>query len=151
MALRSPIGLVLLAALVLGCATPPSEADLEQRLERLGSATQGLRRPRVVAIQADTRANAFGLLMEARANTDSPLSLAIGRQLAAAHRTHRDLVAGGPFGDLNDRLLCNALALQAEKGLSGLQLIVASPDPPSRALLVAAGKAHVHLLHRTFK
>jgi hypothetical protein len=150
-ALRSPIGLVLFAALLLACATPPTEADLEQRLERLGSATQGLRRPRVVAIHADTRAVAFGLLMEARANADSPLSVAVSRRLAAAHLTHRDLVAGGPFGDLNDRVLCNALALQQEKNLSGLQLVFASPDPPSRALLVAAGKAHVRLLHRSFR
>jgi hypothetical protein len=148
---RSQLAFALLAGLLVACATPPTEADLEQRLERLGTATQGLRHPRVIAIHADTRAHAFGLLMEARANTDSPLSLALSRQLAAAQRTHRDLVAGGPFGDLNDRVLCNALALQDERGLSGLQLLVASPDEPSRALKLAAQKAHVRLLHRAFK
>jgi hypothetical protein len=150
-ALRRSLALSLLAILVAACATPPTESDLEGRLERLGAATHGLRRPRVIAIHADTRAHAFGLLMEARANADSPLSASLSRQLASAQRTHRDLVAGGPFGDLNDRVLCNALALQDEKGLAGLQLLVASPDEPSRALTLAAKKAHVRLLHRAFR
>ena len=153
MALRSAVALALLAALLLACATLPSERDLEERLERLGASTQGLRRPRVAAIQADTRAVAFGLLMEARANRDSPLSQGLSQQLAAAHLAHRDLVAGGPFGALNDRVLCNALALQQkeEKPLSGLQLLVASPDEPSRALRAAASKAQVRLLYRDFR
>jgi len=150
-ALRRSAALALLVLVVAACATPPTEADLEDRLERLGAATHGLRRPRVIAIHADTRTHAFGLLMEARANVDSPLSAVISRQLASAHRTHRDLIAGGPFGDLNDRVLCNALALQDEKGLTGLQILVASPDEPSRALTLAARKAHVRLLHRAFR
>jgi hypothetical protein len=150
-ALRRSVALALLAVLVCACATPPTESDLEDRLERLGAATRGLRHPRVIAIHADTRAHAFGLLMEARANVDSPLSTALSRQLASAQRTHRDLVAGGPFGDLNDRVLCNALALQDEKGLAGLRILVASPDEPSRALVLAARKASVRLLHRDFR
>jgi len=148
---RSAVAVALLATLLLACATLPSETELEQRLERLGAATQGLRRPRVAAIQADTRAVAFGLLMEARANTDSPLSQGLSQQLAAAHRTHRDLVAGGPFSALNDRVLRNALALQEDETLAGLQLLVASPDEPSRALQLAAQKAHVRLLYRAFQ
>jgi len=150
-ALRSAVALPLLAALLLACATLPSERELEQRLERLGATTQGLRRPRVAAIQADTRAVAFGLLMEARANRESPLSQGLSQELAAAHLAHRDLVAGGPFGELNDRVLCNALSLEQEKPLAGLQLLVASPDEPSRALRAAASKAQVRLLYRDFR
>jgi len=148
---RIAAALALLAALAAGCVTVYGERDLEQRLERLGAATKGLRRPRVFAIHADTRIAALGLLAEARANADSPLSASLGRSLAAAHRSHRDLVAGGPFADLTDRALRNALALQDEGGLPGLRLLVASQEPPTPELLGAARRARVHLVYRAFR
>jgi hypothetical protein len=149
--LRTAAAFALLAALAAGCATVESEGELERRLGRVGAATQGLRRPRVFAIHADTRLAALGLLAEARANADSPLSTALGRRLAAAHRSHRDLVAGGVFADLTDRVVRNALALQDEDGLPGLRLLVASPEPPTAELLGAARRARVQLLHRAFR
>jgi hypothetical protein len=133
------------------CATTYSEPELERRLGRVGAATRSLRRPRVVAIHADTRIAAFGLLAEARANADSPLSAALGRSLAAAHRGRRDLVAGGHFADLTDRVVCNALSLQPEAGLAGLRLVVASQEPPSPELEAAARRARVRLLYRAFR
>jgi hypothetical protein len=147
----SRVALLLVALLVAGCATPYTEAELEQRLERVGAATGGLRRPRVVAIHADSRAAALGLLAEARANADSPLSAALGRSLAAAHRSRRDVVAGGPFADLTDRALRNALALQPEAGLPGLRLVVASQERPSGELQNAARRARVRLIYRAFR
>ena len=151
MTLASRAAFLLLAALSIACATPYTEAELEQRLERLGAATSGLRRPRVVAIHADSRVAALGLLAEARANADSPLSAALGRRLAAAQRSRRDVVAGGPFADLTDLALRNALALQPEAGLAGLRLVVASAEPPSGELESAARRARVRLLYRAFR
>ena len=148
---RIAAALALLAALAAGCATVQSEGEFEQRLERIGAATKGLRRPRVFAIHADTRIAALGLLAEASANADSPLSAALGRNLAAAHRSHRDLVAGGPFADLTERVLRNALALQDESGLPGLRLLVASQEPPTAELLGAARRARVHVVYRSFR
>jgi len=148
---RIATALALLAVLAAGCATVPSERDLEKRLERLAASTKGLRRPRVFAIHADTRIAAMGLLAEARANADSPLSAALGRSLAAAHRAHRDLVTGGPFPDLTERVVRNALTLQEESGLPGLHLLVASQEPPSAELLGAARRVRVQVVYREFR
>ena len=142
----------LLASLAsLACATAYGEDELERRLARLGEATAALRRPRVVAIHADSKVEALGLVAEARMNADSPLSAMLARQLAAAKRTRRDVVAGGPYPDLNDLVLSNALALEAEGSLAGLTLLVASANPPSPQLAGAARRARVHLLHRSFR
>jgi hypothetical protein len=143
--------LLLVAALAAGCMTVHREDELELRLERLGAATPGLRRPRTAVIHADTRVAALGLLAEAHANADSPLSASLGRQLAAAHRSRRDVVAGGPFADLTDRVLRNALALQGQGALAGLQLVVASQEPPSAELESAARRTRVRLLYRAFR
>jgi hypothetical protein len=143
--------LAVAGAVVAGCATVHHEAELEKRLERLGAATQGLRRPRTAVIHADTRVAALGLLAEARANRDSPLSASLARQLASAKRSHRDLVAGGPFADLTEQVLRNALALQEDGSLEGLQLLVASQEQPSSTLLVAARRTRVRLLYRAFR
>lgn len=151
MGLRTALSVGLLAALTAGCVTIHREDELEDRLERLGAATRGLRRPRVVAIHADTRVVAFGLLAEARANADSPLSSDLARSLAAAHRSRRDVVTGGPFADLTDQVLRNALSLQGGTGLPGLKLIVASGEKPSPELARAARQARVELVHRDFR
>lgn len=143
--------LLLFGAAVAGCMTVYREDELERRLERIGAATQGLRRPRAAVIHADTRVAALGLLAEARANVDSPLSAALGRQLAAARRSHRDVVAGGPFADLTDQVLRNALALQPEGALAGLTLVVASQERPSGALQSAARRTRAQLLYRAFR
>ena len=151
--MRIPIAVALLlfGAVASGCMTVHREAELEQRLERLGAATQGLRRPRTAPIHADTRVAALGLLAEARANVDSPLSASLGRQLAAAHRSRRDVVAGGPFADLTDQVLRNALALQPDGALAGLQLVVASRERPSGELQSAARRTRVRLLYRALR
>jgi len=149
--IRIGVALAMLAVVAAGCITVYREDELEKRLERLGAATQGLRRPRAAVIHADTRVAALGLLAEARANVDSPLSASLGRQLAAAQRSRRDVVAGGPFADLTDRVLRNALALQDDGALAGLQLVLASPEQPSRELLGAARRTRVRLLYRAFR
>jgi len=140
--------LAVVGVVAAGCATVYQEAELEQRLERLGAA---LRRPRTAPIHADTRVAAFGLLAEARANVDSPLSASLARQLASAKRSHRDLVAGGPFADLTEQVLRNALALQEDGALEGLKLLVASQEQPSQTLLLAARRTRVRLLYRAFR
>lgn len=141
----------LLGSLAAGCLTIHREAEVEARLERLGSATPQLRCPRAIAIHADTRLEALGLLAEERANADSPLSSALARSLEAAHRSRRDVVAGGPFADLTDQMLRNALSLQRRGGLPGLTIVVASEERPSPELARAAREAHVRLVHRAFR
>jgi hypothetical protein len=149
--IRIAVALALVGVVAAGCVTVHREDELEKRLERLGAATPGLRRPRTALIHADTRVAAFGLLAEARANVDSPLSASLARQLAAAKRSHRDVVAGGPFADLTEQVLHNALTLQQDGALAGLSLVLASQQQPSPALLAAARRTHVRLLYRSFR
>ncbi len=151
MRIRVVSALALLAVVIAGCATVYREEELEKRLERIGAATAGLRRPRTAPIHADTRVEALGLLAEARANADSPLSASVARQLAAAHRSRRDVVAGGPFADLTDQVLRNALSSQQDAGLRGLKLVVASQEEPSGKLRVGARRTGVRLLYRAFR
>ncbi len=151
MGIRIAALLAVVGVVAGGCATVYHEAELEQRLERLGAATKELRRPRTAPIHADTRVAAFGLLAEARANVASPLSASLARQLASAKRSHRDLVAGGPFADLTEQVLRNALALQEDGALEGLKLLVASQEQPSQTLLLAARRTRVRLLYRAFR
>jgi hypothetical protein len=145
------VALALFGVVAVGCVTVYHEDEFEKRLERLGAATQGLRRPRTALIHADTRMVALGLLAEARANVDSPLSASIGRQLAAAQRTRRDVVAGGPFPDLTEQVMRNAFALQKDGALEGLQLVLATQEQPSPALQNAARRTRVRLLYRAFR
>jgi len=148
--LRIAAGLALLA-LSAGCVTTYREDELEDRLERLAAATRELHKPRVFPIYAETRMTALVLLAEARSSRDSVLSATLARSLAAAHQRHRDLVTGGSFPDLTDQVVRNALELQGEQGLPGLQLLVASAEPPSAELLGAARRARVRVLHRDFR
>jgi len=148
---RIATALLLLGLVAAGCVTVHREDELEKRLDRLAAATAGLRRPRTAVIHADTRVAALGLLAEARANADSPLSASLARQLSAAHRSRRDVVAGGPFADLTDQVLRNALALHDDGALAGLQLVVASPERPSGELQHAARRTRVSLLYRAFR
>jgi hypothetical protein len=149
--IRIAVALALFGVVAVGCVTVYHEDEFEKGLERLGAATQGLRRPRTALIHADTRMVALGLLAEARANVDSPLSASIGRQLAAARRSRRDVVAGGPFPDLTEQVMRNAFALQKDGALEGLQLVLATQQPPSPALQNAARRTRVRLLYRAFR
>jgi len=148
---RIAAALALLAVLSAGCVTTYREDELEDRLERLAAATKGLHKPRVFPLYAETRMTALVLLADARASRDSGLSASLARSLAAAHQRHRDLVTGGSFPDLTDQVVRNALELQGEEGLPGLQLLVASAEAPSAELLGAARRARVRVIHRDFR
>ena len=144
--------LLVAAALAAACATVYEERATEHQLAEVSREVPGLRRPRLVPIHAETSVVAFGLLNEARVNRESPLSTVTQRALEAARRGRRDAVAGGPFPELTDQVLVNALRLsQGDAALAGLSLVVASPAPPSPALAAAARDAKVRLLHRPLR
>jgi hypothetical protein len=148
---RRPGPCIALVLALASCVTTYEEREVERRLELSASAVAGLGRHRVIAIHADSRVAAFGLLAEAKANRDSPLSAQVGARLAAAARRHQAAVVGGPHAELSDRVLCNALRLNQERGLGGLRLVFVSPEPPSRELVAAASQARVRLTHRAFR
>ena len=142
--------LALAAPLVLGCVTPVSERDVEARLERAAGPLLVGRASRVYPIWAETKFAAFGLLTEARHDPTSPLSQRLSKAIALAARRGMGVVAGGPYPELSDRVLRNALEQNRERSLRGLRLVLVSPEPPSPELARAARDAHARLYHRNF-
>jgi hypothetical protein len=60
----------------------------------------------------------------------------------------RTLVVGGPYSELCDQVLLNALALRRDRPLRGLTLLFVAPDPPSPSVTAAASAASAQLYHR---
>jgi hypothetical protein len=142
--------LALLAALAAGCVTPGSEQDVKARLERAAVPLAAGRATRVYPIWADSRIAAFGLLTEAKHDPSSPLSLQLSRSIALAARRGMNVVVGGPYPELSDRVLQNAFQLNREVPLRGLRLVLVSPSPPTPELASAANRARANLYHRPF-
>lgn len=141
--------LAVAALLALGCVTPVTEHELEQSLEQSASRIPNLGRKRVIPIYAETRLVAKALLLEARANPDSQLSALLGKRIAAASKRHFSVVVGGPYPDLTEQVLANALALNQEGGLAGMKLVLVSSQGPSAELTRAAREARARLYHHS--
>jgi hypothetical protein len=139
---------LLLAPLAVGCVTTVTEEDLEAQLDRAGASVSGLGRRQVVPIYAETRTIAWGLLAEAKMDASSPLSEQTSRSFRAASRRHVGVVIGGPYPELSDRVVRNALWLHRERGLRGLVVVFVSSEHPSPELRSAAMQAKVRLHHR---
>ena len=101
-------------------------------------------------IWAETRFVTFGLLTEARHDRSSPLSQRLSQGIALAARRGQRVVAGGPYPKLSDQLLRNALDLNREASLYGLELVLVSPEPPSPELSRAVRDARARLTHREY-
>lgn len=144
----SLLGFALGGLAALGCVTPLSEAEIGQQLER---ATEGMRlgRSRVMPITAETGLLAKALLYEARADRRSELSRQLSRRIAVAAKRRQHVVVGGPYPDLSDQVLSNALLLNDAEQLAGIKVVLVSAETPSPRLARAASGAGVRLYHRS--
>lgn len=144
--------LLCAALLGAGCVTPVSEDDVEARLSEAARPFARLGPQRVIPIYAETRLIAVALVTEAKNDPESRVSVQLGRRLAlAAKRRFHVLVVGGPYPDLSDRLLLNALNLHRDGELKGLLVVLVSDEEPSAALAEAARVAQTRLHHRTYR
>lgn len=136
-------------ALAVACATPPSDANLEAELRRQGGQVPELgRAPRVVVLNAGSSMDAWGQVTASRADGPSTRMQALGSQLAKADRRRVGVVMGGPFPQLNDRMVLDALAASGSRPLPGLVLLVVSPDPPHEDVRHEARRRGFKLVHR---
>lgn len=142
--------LLLIALVAAGCVTAGTEQDVEARLQRAAAPLVAGRPSRVYPIWADTKIVAFGLLTEAKGDPSSPLSLRLSKSIALAAHRGMSVVVGGPYPELSDRVLQNALELNRDEPLRGLRLVLVSPSPPTPELARAASQAHATLYHRPF-
>jgi len=145
---RSGIVIVLTAA-ALACATPPTDAEVESDLRRLSADVRGLGpSPRLVVLNAGSSMDAWSHVAESRADGPSTRARALGRRFAKGSQRRVGIVVGGPFPQLNDRMVLDALEAAGSGPLPGLTLVMVSPEPPEEQLRIAALRRRVKLVHR---
>ena len=146
---------IALALLAQGCATPPTEEEIEADLRQIASQVKPHGDLRVVPLQADSRMDAWAKFAEATAEgkggEPSHQSRWLARVLSQAARRRIAVVTGGPYASLNEQVVLEAFAVAKEKTprLSGLTLVYVSPDPPTPEILAAASQAGSLFVHRT--
>jgi hypothetical protein len=143
---------VLGALLALGCVTPMTRDELQGKLAAAAASVPGLgRKPQYFPIFAETKTEAWVLLADARSDPASGLSSQLSSHLATARSRRQVLVVGGPYSELCDQVLLNALALKRDRPLRGLTLLLVAPDPPSPSLTAAVSAANARLYHRPLR
>jgi hypothetical protein len=149
---RAFLAPLLGALLALGCVTPMTRDQLQGKLTAAAASVPSLgRKPQYFPIFAETKTEAWILLADARSDPASQLSSQLSSHLATASSRRQALVVGGPYSELCDQVLRNALALRREKPLRGLTLVLVAPDPPSPQLTAAASAASARLYHRPLR
>jgi hypothetical protein len=151
--MRAARVLLGLAWLGLACSIPPSEADVEGDLRRIAAGVKPLRGElRIVALNASSRMDAWAQMTESRAEGEDWSSSEVRRLARAFNRADRRyvaVVAGGPYADLNARVVQGAFEEVKPPKLPGLTLVFVSPEPPSAEIRQAASRRGSVLVHRT--
>jgi hypothetical protein len=147
---RGILGLGLATAL-LACAAPPDEAQIEAALRRVAASVPALsREARVVVVEADSEMDAWTQVVQSKAEGPSGLARVLAQAFARAERASVDYVVGGPYPQLNERVVLDALGLVRAPRVPGLRLLFVSGKPPSEELGQRAGALGAKLLHRPF-
>lgn len=135
----------------LGCVTPVTEQELQSNLGETAQQIPNLGRKRIIPIYAETPMLAKALLYEARHDEDSQLSASLGKRIAAASKRKISVVVGGPYPDLTEQVLTNALNLNQETGLRGMKVVLVSARGPSPDLSRLARETRVRLYHHSYR
>jgi hypothetical protein len=123
--------------LVLACASPPPEVDLEELLRHEAESVSELSPGyRVVALEADSKMDALSQVVRARADGPSEFSRFLARAMEKGERKPAQFVIGGFYPSLNQRVLLDTLVEVRAPRLPGLLLVYVSPEPPSEELLI---------------
>ena len=144
----------MLALFAWACATPPSDEELEAQLRQIAIQVKPRGELRVVAINAESRMDAWTKVAEdfaeGKESRASQQARRLARAFEKAHRQRVAVVTGGPYADLNERMVMDAFALAQDKHqrLAGLTLVFVSPEPPTPELRAAVTRTGSLLVHR---
>ena len=145
---RAFLGLGMVVAL-LACATPPGDEQVEAALRLVAASVPTLSpEARVVAVNADSEMDAWARVVQSRAEGPSGLARMLAQAFARAERTPLDYVVGGPYPQLNERVVLDAFGSVRAPRLPGLTLLFVSDKPPSDELEQSASALGATLLHR---
>ncbi len=101
----------------------------------------------VVAIEAESNDDAWGRVVRAR--TEAPLEES--EQLARVFDAHvggpTRVVVGGPYPQLTEQVLVDALSMVDATSLVQLRVVVVAPEPISRRLRAACTRRDVVCTH----
>jgi hypothetical protein len=142
-------GILLATASLVACASASTDADIKTALQRAAASVPELPRDaRIVVVNADSEMDAWTEV--ARATSEGPLGLSrvLAQAFARAERQRAAFAVGGPYPQLNDRVLLDAFSAVRAPRLPGLTLLLVSPKPPSDSLRDAAAAHGAVLLHR---
>jgi hypothetical protein len=146
----SLLGLALLA---LGCTIPPTESEVESDLRRIAAGVRPLPGElRVVALNAGSRMDAWAQMTESAAEGEEWSSEQVRhltRVFNKADRRRVAVVTGGPYAQLNERVVLEALDSVKPPRLPGLTLVFVSPEPPTADIRGAVSRRGSVLVHRT--
>ncbi len=145
-----PIGLALLA---LACTIPPTESEVESDLRRIAAGVRPLSGElRVVALYASSRMDSWAQMTESAAEGEEWSSQHVRRLARAFNQADRRRVAvvtGGPYAQLNERVVLDAFDDVKPPRLPGLTLVFVSPEPPTADIRGAVSRRGSMLVHRT--
>jgi len=126
--------------------------ELQGKLAAAAASVPALgRKPQFFPIFAETKTEAWILLADARSDVSSPLSRQLSARLGTASSRRQALVVGGPYSELCDQVVLNALTLRRDRPLRGLTLVFVAPDPPSPSVTAAVSAASARLYHRLLR
>lgn len=87
------------------------------------------------------------------ARGESPLeeSRVLAALFESAGRESVEVVVGGPYPPLTEQVLLDALVLARSARLSGLRVVIVSPEPPAPALRAALEASAVAWAHARWR
>jgi hypothetical protein len=149
---RRAFALALLFGMALGCASPPTDEEIDAELRQIAKSVRPAGELRVVGLYATSRMDSWAQVAESTAegrdSTPMPARRLI-RAFSQADRRRIAVVTGGPYASYNERIVLDAFdAVRASK-LPGLTLVFVSPEPPSDDLRLATQKVGCKVVHRT--
>jgi hypothetical protein len=133
-----------------GCVTPMTQQDVRQRIEDAAGQSEAKNGQRVYPIYAETKLVAWAKLTEAEQEPDIGASAQLAQRLHRAAGRDQRVVVGGPYPELTDRILVNALVANRNGNLSGLTIVFVSADGPSKSLAQEVRNSRARIVHRDF-
>jgi hypothetical protein len=129
----------------------PTDAEVDATLRRIASTIPDLPdRLVVVVVNADGEEDAWARVAAARHGGPSNLSEALASSFADAHPSEDAYVLGGPYAQLNERVLVDALRIAPTRGLRGVTAIFVSPADASAELRKQARGLGLLLRYRAY-
>lgn len=143
------LGFGSVALLVMACVSPPTDDEVKLAMRAAADGVQELGpRPRFVVLNVQSKMEAWTHVAESAAEGPSRKAQALGRNFSKGSSRRVGVVIGGPQQSYVDKMILDAFESSGTQKLSGLTLVVVTPEPPTEVLRGAAMRRDVKLVYR---